>query len=82
MEKVNKNFLEKLEKGGRIFKYKKHGGSDDYILYTVEKKIEENNFELMNAFDEKEKMKKISTEEIINEDCWYFNPAFKNQIKK
>jgi hypothetical protein len=76
MKNVNKGFLQKLDKGGRIFKFKKDGEGDDYILYTVEKKTSVNNFELMNAFDEKEKIKKISSAEIIKEGCWFFNPSF------
>ena len=38
MQKINIDYLTKMEKGGRIFKYKKHGESDDYILYTINKK--------------------------------------------
>lgn len=76
MEKINKDFLKSLDKGGRIFKYKKNGDVDDYTLYTVEKKIDAAHFELMSAFDEKENIKRINAEQMIKENCWFFNPAF------
>jgi hypothetical protein len=84
MERVTETFLKTLKQGGRIFKFKKNEKSDgdDYILYTVQNKTEANNFELLNAFDENEKIKKISSDQIINENCWWYNPSFEKSTKK
>lgn len=76
MEKIDEHFLKTLDKGGRIFKYNKHSNGEDYLLYTVEKKLDKDNFELMNVFDKKEKTITIRAEQIIKEDCWFFNPSF------
>jgi hypothetical protein len=81
MEKVTDQFLNKIGKGDRIFKFPQQakGKGEDYVLYAVLKKINGSKVELINVFDEKEKRKEMSLEDMLTEGCWYYNPSFERR---
>ena len=75
MKKVDTNFIKSLDKGSKLFYYDSIKKTDDYILYSVID-ASPKNISLVNAFDEKEKKKTVSREDLLSDGRWFFNPSF------
>lgn len=75
--KVNKLYISQIKKGDRLFHFTKTdpATSEDYILYTISK-IKGDTITMMNIFDKKEKQLLITVDNLLQNDCWFYNPEF------